>query len=254
MVELGADVWALLEMTFQGLSEWASLKRSTDVNYSWMDTQARREVRLGARDEESSGTVMPRLLKEEFYRTLLHVAGRIPLWWVAPPGARQDDYEFIVRNLDRIQSTTLHPLDFIDLGFPEKPDPREFLGAAMWQAYKSQRDPFKAVLKMILILEQVEDNEAPLLRDQVKAALGATPPDDLPVDPYYMTIKRVLDFTEKRQPKNLELVRICSLFKLQTPFESHLMPEENKKSRVLRDLTTAWGWKEERISDRKSVV
>ncbi|MFH1135191.1 MAG: class I adenylate cyclase [Pseudomonadota bacterium] len=240
--ELGSEGWTILEAKLKNLSEWARTKRRTEVTFFLMDTEDLRANRLGGLDEDSSGNVMPRLLKEEFYRTLLHVAGRIPLWWVAPPGASQAEYEHISRSLDRIQSTTLHPLDFVDLGFPEKPDPREFLGAAMWQAYKSQRDPFKAVLKMILILEQVEDNNAPLLCDQVKAALGVTPPDELPVDPYIMTIKRVLDFTERRQPQNLELVRFSSWFKLQTPFEPRLSKKENKKGQVLRDLTAAWGW------------
>ncbi len=247
--DLDSDAWTLMEMKLKDIAKWAREKRRTEVTFFLMDIDDLRSNRLGGLDEESSGNVMPRLLKEEFYRTLLHVAGRIPLWWVAPSGTSPENYRFLSEHLERIQSTTLHPLDFVDLGYPETPDPREFLGAAMWQAYKSQRDPFKAVLKMILIKEQLDNKGTPLLCDQVKAALNDTPPDELPVDPYVMTIKRVLGYTEERLPQSLELVRICSWFKLQTPFEPQKLKKEDKKRQLLNKLIVEWGWDEKHVSD-----
>ena len=37
-------------------------------------------------DVDSSGSAQGKLLKEEFYRTAVFIAGHVPLWWVVPVG------------------------------------------------------------------------------------------------------------------------------------------------------------------------
>jgi adenylate cyclase class 1 len=82
------------------------------------------------------------LLKEEFYRTSLYVAGQLPLWWAAPLEFGFRDYERLAMNLRRREWREFRAGDVIDLGFPVNPDPREYFGAALWQTHKSTRDPF----------------------------------------------------------------------------------------------------------------
>lgn len=232
------------------ICEWAFEKYDVEVHFFILDVDDVKKSRFGRLDEESSGGVMPQLIKEEFYRTALHVAGRMPLWWIVPEGVSKAEYEHISRRLGDILLTTFHPLDFIDLGYPEKPDPVEYLGAAMWQVHKSKKDPFKAALKMMLILEQVETEFTQmLLCDQVKKEVLTADPDQLPVDPYWITIRKALDYAALDEEFE-DLVRICAWFKLLGPSE-HIgeQKESDFKKTVLNSLYAEWGWKEDKIKD-----
>jgi adenylate cyclase len=236
-----------LEKKCRSIQAWAQARHGAEVHFFLMDPQDIRDLKLGPLDEESSGEVMPRLVMEEYYRTLLHVAGRMPLWWTTPPGASPEAYNRLARVADDILMTTFQAEDFIDLGFPENPGPREYLGAAMWQAHKAQRDPFKALLKMLLIKEQVDSGlKAPLLCDQVKAAVvAAESVDQMPVDPYYLTIRRVIDNADS----HLDLVRTAAWFKIHHPFD-HVPPTpQSTKARLMENLRKEWNWPAEKVQD-----
>ena len=178
----------LLAQKLRKISDWAAENHGLEVHFFLMNVSDVRANFMGALDEDSSGDVMPSLLKEEFYRTLLHVAGRIPLWWAMPAGIDDITYRHIAEDLSSLDVTAFNPHDCLDLGYPHLPGPRELLGAAMWQTYKSIRDPFKAIIKMVLVLEEVDsDLKAPLLCEQVKEALFRAEFPELPVDPYWHT-------------------------------------------------------------------
>ena len=244
----------LLRQKLDRVSYWADRKHRIEVHFFLTDLEDILDNRIGAMDEDSSGDVMPRMLKEEFYRTVLHVCGRLPLWWVTPLGADQALYEKIAASLDRVQSTALDTQDFVDLGFPQRPGPLELLGAAMWQAHKSRRDPFKAVLKLVLIMEEVyRGRESPLLCEQVKAAVFSARPDTLPVDPYLLTIRRALDFAAGQLPENLDLVRVSAWFKLFSPLEPDHQSDGHKAD-ALADLTASWNWPAEKAADYRSYA
>lgn len=235
-----------LQEKLQLIQRWAWLKHKTEAHFFLMDLEDIRMNRLGDFEGESSGDLMPRLVKEEFYRTSLHVVGRMPLWWLTPTGITQAQYRAVSASLEKMALTTLHPDDIMDLGCPEPPKPLEYLGAAMWQAHKSQKDPFKAVLKMMLILEQVENRlEAPLLCNQVKEAILSSSADDLPIDPYLISIKRVLAYARE----SLELVRFSALFKMHAPLHKALTDQADPKSKIMEELRDEWGWKSEKLED-----
>ncbi|MEW5725793.1 MAG: hypothetical protein AB1896_21970, partial [Thermodesulfobacteriota bacterium] len=58
------------------ISRWAAERHRTEVNFYIVDLEALADNRLETEGEETEGEVAPLFLKEEFYRTLLHVAGR----------------------------------------------------------------------------------------------------------------------------------------------------------------------------------
>ena len=228
------------------IEQWAVRRHKTEVHFFLMDPVEIKTARFGALDEESSGEVMPRLVMEEFYRTMLYVAGRLPLWWATPPEFGPDEYEDLAANLKNIDLTTFHHLDFIDFGYPVPPKPSEYFGAAMWQAHKSQKDPFKALIKILLIKEQVEnDFSLPLLCDLVKKEVLKAIPERMPVDPYYITIRRVLDYARE----HLDLVRQAAWFKIQSPWENREPVPGGKKAKLLAELQKEWNWPDERVRD-----
>ena len=249
--DLTDSEYKILLTKLEKVTLWAEKRHKTEVHFFPMDLEDLRDNRLGDLDEESSGQVMPLLLKEEFYRTSLQVAGRMPLWWTIPAGTSRVGYDKVAAAWKRFQSPVFNPGLFVDMGFPAQAGPREYLGAAMWQAHKSQKDPFKAVLKIILILEQVERGlQAPLLCDQVKEAVLTSNVDQLPIDPYLMTMRRVLDFAQERlSPEIQELVRISVLFKMHAPGQTSLSHMSDPKAKALSEMRREWRWSESRFKE-----
>jgi adenylate cyclase, class 1 len=244
------DDLVMVEEKLMLIADWAAVRHGVEVHFFTIDLDDIVENRLGKLDDDSSGDIMPGLLKEEFYRTMLHVAGRMPLWWAVPAEMTPGDYENTAKSLADIELTTFDPYDFIDLGYPFKPDPREYIGAAMWQAHKGGRDPFKSVLKMMLLLEQVEGSfSLPLLCDEFKKRVLAAGPDDSPVDPYRLMIERILLFTESMLPENMDLVRISVWFKLMAPWDRRPLRLSSSRLAVIEDLALEWGWDETKRRD-----
>ncbi|MBF0528288.1 MAG: class I adenylate cyclase [Deltaproteobacteria bacterium] len=228
------------------ITYWAANSYGVEVHFFVMDLKDIQANHFGIMDEDNSGDVLPLLIKEEFYRTMLHVAGRRPLWWVMPVGVGKDEYQAVAENMDNLIVTAFSSLDFLDLGFPDRPGPRECLGAAMWQAHKSQKDPFKAVLKMLLIRELVESNfTAPLPCDEVKAAVFASSPENLPIDPYLVIIRRVL----ASAGDDLEMVRLAVWFKLLGAIDDVKEANWAFRSKILDTLAEEWGWPPSKVQD-----
>ncbi len=62
-----------------------------------------REVKnniFGESDSESTGSALGKLLKEEIYRTLILVAGKIPFWWIVPVETSDELYENLLQQVN----------------------------------------------------------------------------------------------------------------------------------------------------------
>ncbi|MBW2141824.1 MAG: class I adenylate cyclase [Deltaproteobacteria bacterium] len=231
------------------ITDWAEQEQGIEVTFFPIDLADLEANRLTHLTDEEPGDVFPLLLKEEVYRTLLHVVGRIPLWWAVPSGTYLDDYKQMAKHLDLIPNPNFYPQDFIDLGFPQKPPPREYIAAALWQIHKASQDPFKAAMKTMLILEQTESGlRAPLLCDQLKEKVLTSSRDRLPIDPYILTIRRVLKYCQNNlSAENQDLIRTSIFFKLYSPLSSMVIDKKSLKARFLRDLIKEWGWSQTKV-------
>ena len=247
--EMSPADFEFLKKKLNLISEWARRSQSAGVHFFLMDLDDVRCNRMSPLDADSSGDVMPRLLKEEFYRTMLHVAGRLPLWWVVPPETSPEVYTRISTALETLETTAFQAQDFVDLGYPHPPQAGEYLGAAMWQVHKAGNDPFKAVIKMALLLEDVlSDFKAPVLCERVKQAVLTGSPEDFPIDPYLMAIQRVLSFT-RDLPEIADLARVAAWFKLSFPDIAPRPEPTARKKEILSRLQKEWGWSEGMVRD-----
>ena len=235
------DKWEKFLRKLSAIEAWAQEVHSTEVHFYPVDLGDLSVNRFQRYGEETEGEVAPLLLKEEVYRTLVHVAGRMPLWWAVPPGTGQAAYRNIARGNLALST------DLIDLGFPDRPGPQEFLAAALWLSRKSEADPFKGALKMILVLEQVESGlKAPLLCHLLKKKVLTAEESELPVDPYALMIERVLGCAaEKLDRESLELIRLSVYYKVRGPFDLFPAGRSGPKARLLQKLISQWGWGEE---------
>lgn len=238
----------LFQRKLAGISRWARECHQTEANFYTVNLRDLLQGRLTRLDDaETEGEVAPLLLLEELYRTVLYVAGRKPVWQGLPI-TDAETYRALSRTLVEGPDS-----EYVDLGFPTLPEPQEVLAAALWLARKSEADPFKGILKIVALLDYAEsDFTRELLCNQVKEAIFSARAEQLPVDPYIMTIDRVLDYGAARlTPVQLDLLRIASALKVIGSGggpAAFAMPENSPKWRLLEKWAEDWGWDQGRVT------
>ncbi|WDP92579.1 MAG: class I adenylate cyclase [Desulfobacter sp.] len=181
--------------------------------------------------------IAPKLfLKEEFYRTFLMIAGKIPLWTILPGNMPKGAYTRLVDRLS--QSRELSPLlkDFIDLGKVEIPEQKEILQGLSWHICKSREDPVKALIKATMILSHSagKETDTMLLCDELKQGFSDAGIDDYEGDPYKIVFDRVLSFHEAHDPEGLSLIKNAIFFRL-CEYPNVKIPEPGSPKKQLLD-------------------
>lgn len=245
--ELSLQAVQELERKCELLRLWA-LELGAQIQIFLVDPQ---QFATGGRERQLTsddcGTTQHYLLLDEFYRTSLWLAGRTPLWWYVP------DYE--EHRYDSYCATLLgkrfvRPEEVVDLGHLAHIPGSEFVGAGMWQIYKGIGEPYKSLLKLLLI--EVYASQYPQVDSislQFKRAMyrGAPQPDRL--DAYVLLYRRLEEYLLARnEPERLELVRRC--FYLKTGI--HLsQPGRRRKQDWQRELlwqeVSQWNWDEREL-------
>ena len=245
--QVDAVQWDLFHQKLDTISNWAQKALKTEVNFYPVDLTDLAANLIGDLSDDPMGQITPLFIKEEVYRTLLLVSGKTPLWCVLPAYTGIPQYKKITSLISQSEDGQIGDIDLIDLGFPLRPTPQEYMAAALWLSEKSEADPFKAVIKMILVLEQVEYQlKAPLMCEQVKSRiLKSSSP--APVDPYLMTIRRILEFSREKLPPDLQdLVRVSVFFKIRGLFGKPILNQPGPKSNILTRLIKEWEWEQDK--------
>ncbi|MDR3640990.1 MAG: class I adenylate cyclase [Humidesulfovibrio sp.] len=165
------------------LETWAWEQFGLETHFFPMDMADVRQNNFGMSDKESSGSAQATLLKEEFYRTALKLAGRDLLWWAAPPEASQAEAGTLLADLARFVPRTAAEL--VDLGQPSAIPPEEYFGACLWQIVKALHSPYKSVMKLGLLEKYADQGQdMRLLCDRIKEAVLRGRKLTADVDPY----------------------------------------------------------------------
>lgn len=238
----------LFQCKLQLISQWAQAN-GVEANFYLINLKSLAQRRFSQLNRtETLGAVAPLLLLEEFYRTFLFVAGRVPLWSVTPQGLDEAAYKEISCNLN-----AGNKLELVDLGFPRRPCSQEALGAAFWLAYKSETEIFKGFLKIVALLEYVETDYACLaLAEDVKKIILTSDFSEYPVDPYCLLVSRIMACGAWRlSRKQLELLRVAAVLKvLGTKGKLSFPPlPGSTKQVVLRQWSRDWGWSTKQLEE-----
>jgi adenylate cyclase class 1 len=228
------------------LSRWAAETIHIETHFFLMEAKNFRQGQQALMTSESSGTAQHFLLLDEFYRTAVWLAGRLPLWWFVPV-AQEKNYPGYTKNL--LDKRFLRASDYIDFGgVPEIPT-NEFVGAGIWQLYKGIDSPYKSVLKLLLLEAYANENfNEPLslgLKRKIYYALDnaqAMNADEL--DAYVLVYQRLQEYLlAQNQPTRLELVRRCFYFK-SGKFLSRTSRNAAKawQRLLLEKMVADWGW------------
>ncbi len=196
------------------LEKWAAETFAARLNFFIVDIHKVLNNDFGELTFESSGTAQARILKEEFYRTMIHVAGKIPLWCILPVDVSKNYYNEISH---LIRSSHLQSR-YIDLGDLHGIPSGEFFGASIWQMYKVLNSPFKSVIKMGLLEKFIyEYGKEPLLCNIAKDFwINAGTRFKLTRwDPYYLLMRNLIRFYRSiGDRESVTLIQVCFFLKL----------------------------------------
>ena len=231
---------ALLREKSDAISKWAD-SLGLEVTFFVLSAETMKQGTTESLSEESSGTAQDILLKEEFYRTSLYIAGRTPAWWLVPPEHELEHDEYIA---GLIKKGLIDEIDIIDFGSVGTLPAGEFFGAGLWQLHKALGSPYKSVLKLMVM--EAYANEYPnvqLLSNQMKQAIydGETKIDAL--DSYILIYNKLEDYLTKRDElERLDFVRRCFYFKVNLKLSDSNSRSAQYRYEVMSELTKDWGW------------
>lgn len=243
---LNQDEASLLRQKSDDISRWA-LSIGLEVYFFLMEDE---KFRLGEREDlsaEDCGSSQHYLLLDEFYRTGLLLAGRIPIWWLIPPEEEQqyDNYANNLRTKRYVRSD-----DTLDFGGVGHIPAGEFIGAGVWQLYKAIDSPYKSVLKILLTeVYAAEFPKVEPLSSLFKRAIYNNQLDIDELDPYVLVYRRLEHYLlGRKELKRLELVRRCFYFKvgkaLTRPYRNNA---KSWQRQLLEKLVAEWGWQREHL-------
>ncbi|MDO8342074.1 MAG: class I adenylate cyclase [Cellvibrio sp.] len=130
------------------ISQWAAQQINLEVHFFLMRSDEFSVQRIQSLSSEASGSAQHYLLLDEFYRTALWLAGKIPLWWFIPASQEHNYANYRDQLLGK---RFVNRDDVIDFGGLPYIPANEFIGAGIWQLYKAIESPYKSVLKLLLL-------------------------------------------------------------------------------------------------------
>ncbi len=194
--------------------------------------------------EESSGNTQHYLLLEEFYRTAVFIAGRIPAWWLVPPH-QERNYSSYISHL--IENRFISANEVLDFGGLELIPAEEFISSTLWHIYKSLDSPHKSLLKLFLMESYASEYPNPeWLCVELKNAIyqGSVNIDRL--DPYFLIYSKVEKYLQGAESTHrLNLARQCFYLKIMGSTSKTL----DYQSRIFRQdymqsIADQWNWPE----------
>ncbi len=232
-----------LKKKLKKLEEWAETKK-TEIHFFFSDVNKVRVNDFGETDKESAGSSQAAILKEEFYRTMILLYGKLPMWLAFPPGVCEAEYEEHKELM--LDEGHFGKDDVVDLGPACVIPVEELFGGLLWQFNKAMESPNKSVLKMALLESYLmAGSKSELLCDTLKRSIQEETQNPEDFDPYILMIDYIRKYY--RQAKRGEdLLKIEKCFFLKC-FDSPIKSLDIKqnlpyKERALRTCIRGWGW------------
>jgi adenylate cyclase class 1 len=230
-----------LKQKTDGISRWAATI-GLEVHFFLMEDEKFRQGQRETLSTEDCGSSQHYLLLDEFYRTGLLIAGRIPIWWLIPP-EEEKHYEYYADALRKKRFVRRdETLDFGGVGHIPA---GEFIGAGVWQLYKAIDSPYKSVLKILLTeVYAAEYPNVEPLSTSFKRAIYNNQLDIDELDPYVVVYRKLESYLLAREEfKRLELVRRCFYFKVGKPLtRSSRDTSKSWQRQLMEKLVSQWNW------------
>lgn len=247
--DLTAGELSALHSKAQAVELWAaSLKLEAHIFF--IDAETFRAGQGEPISTESCGSIQHHLLLEEFYRTSLYLAGRVPAWWLVPPTQDSRYTEYLDHLLHKRFIGTGEVIDF---GGLEGVEAREFLGGTLWHLYKAIGSPHKSLLKLLLMESYASEFPQPdWLCTRLKTAVYAGSVEPAELDSYILMYRKVETYLrERREYERLELAQQCFYLKINELLSVPAASTAEKRYRrdILQTIIGQWGWSSTRLRE-----
>lgn len=236
------------------IEKWCETELKVEAHFFITTQKLLSENNFGEVSKESCGSALGKLLKEEYFRGSLLLAGKIPYWWGLPVGVDDNAYGKLVEYLDRQDE---YHVDFIDIGNIHSIPEEEFLGGGLWQLNKGVESIFKSILKMALLVAYSDKKEkhallANVLRKKVHENINLFKHWDA----YQSMMDLVLEYYQKFQPEFIDLLRKCFFIKISVKvsvwFDANKEPEKNNQ-KVMLKYCKEWEWNRREIEHWEEI-
>lgn len=199
--------YAAFQEKLETISRQAMADRGLEIHFFCMTVADVRNNVFGYSEDEGYGSAQGCLLKEEFYRTALVVAGRKPAWWCMAPRIAPEAYAKALAGL--VRSEPEIAADSLDFGCVQSIAGDEYFGASLWMIVKSLTSPFKSIMKFGLLEKYAAAPGTPeLLCDTLKQSIFASLGGLWHCDPYALLFREVSRHYERAgQAGAVELLR-----------------------------------------------
>lgn len=239
---------ALLDKKIWLVSHWAE-SFGVELNFFLIPDNKFKVDNNAGMTFDSCGSSQHMLLLDEFYRTAIHVAGKKILWRQIPLKHEQN-YDQYVQSL--CDDGVLNADDWLDLGGFHRIPAEEYFGATLWQLYKGIDNPYKAVLKTILMeAYSWEYPNTELIAMSYKKSFQEQSYYNEHLDPYCLMLKKVTSYlTSIGDTKRLEVARACFYLKTEENL-SKVCTNDNTAWRrtILSKFVKQWQWDDSQIED-----
>lgn len=245
-----AEQKALFRKKLDLFGRWAQKEFRIDVNFFIVDVNKALHNEFGELTFESSGSAQARILKEEFYRTMICIAGKIPLWCVLPVTVSKNYYN----RINKLVKASFPNSRYINTGDLHGIPPGEYFGASIWQMYKLLNSPFKSVIKMGLLEKFINEyGKDPLLCNRVKDLWmkAGTHMMIYRSDPYYTLLRNLMDYyRQEGDDETVTLIQVCFFLKMKFKKESDIQNTLfGLRSILIERCMKNWGMKIEDVLD-----
>ena len=190
-------------------------------------------------------------LKEEFYRTFLMIAGKIPYWTLFQPNlSGLMPYDSFIETISANSSFQSISHNFIDLGNVDTTTYEDIIKGLLWHICKATFNPVKALIKATMIYTYVfhDQRDESLLCNILKHEYSNAGIDDYSVDPYKILFDRLLSFHAKTDKNCLNLIKNAIFFRL-CGYPNVAIPEKNSpKIKLLNRYIREWNLNKSQIS------
>ena len=227
--------YALLEEKLDAILRYSREVYHQKVSFFIMDKTDIKNNYYASFDGEETIAAPKIFLKEEFYRTFLMIAGKIPVWSVLY--GLKDLQKKTGLSSDGIKAQILSMYDdLIDLGQIDSVPMEDVLKGLLWHICKSGSDPVKALIKSTMIFSYgfCKTFNPVLLCEKIRKGYLKAGVDDYGVDPYKELFDVILSFHEAEDPKGLNIIKTAIFFRL-CEYPDVKIPDKNTPKRLLLD-------------------
>ncbi len=189
---VSAEQFSNFLLKVEAIQKWASRELDVPVHLFVNDIESIKNNIFAEDEEEAFGSTIGAVLKDEFFRSSIIIAGKIPFWWVMPTFVREDYDDFFSRLPQEMKEN-----DFVDLGNLYEISKEDFLGSALFQIIKSLGNPFKSIIKLGVLEKYLFGEESSLLSQKIKINVLRGAIDDTLLDSYLFMFREVFDYYSK---------------------------------------------------------